>query len=137
MPSYGVSFSAKESFITAKLTEADQRAFSHQVLEVLRQNSAKLSAAGFDTSGRAGALEAKTDAAETREAEQLQAKEALLRATVASTTSTQEAYDLASATVNLIEGILGKDDPLVRLLRGLRPGMHHDPPTKPPASPNS
>jgi hypothetical protein len=119
----------------AKLTEADQRAFSHQVLEVLRQNSAKLSVAGFDTSGRAAALEAKTDEAEVKEAEQLQAKEALLRATAASTTSTQEAYDLASASVNLIEGILGKDDALVKLLRGLRPAMHHDTPTKPPTSP--
>jgi hypothetical protein len=37
--------------------------------------------------------------------------------------------------VNLIEGILGKDDALVKLLRGLRPGMHHDTPKKPPASP--
>jgi hypothetical protein len=119
----------------AKLTEADQRAFSHQVLEVLRQNSVKLGAAGFDTSGRAAALEAKTDEAETREAEQLSAKEALLRATVASTTSTQEAYDLASASVNLIEGILGKDDALVKLLRGLRPGMHNAAPTKPPTPP--
>ena len=121
----------------AKLTEADQRAFSHQVLEILKKNSARLSAAGFETSGRVVAVEAKTHTADIDEAGQTQAKEALLRATATSTTSTTEAYDLASASVNLIEGILGKDDPLVKVLRGLRPAMHHDTPTKPPTPPTS
>ena len=50
-----------------------------------------------------------------------------LQATQESATATDNAYDLASKSVSLVEGILGKDDPLVTVLRGRRPTLHNDP----------
>ena len=74
----------------AKLTEADKRAFARQVVEVLRQNTARLSGAGFDASSRVISLEGKAHEAEVKEAAQLDAQQAALRATDASNTATDE-----------------------------------------------
>lgn len=111
----------------ARLTDSDRRAFSHQVVEVLRQNAAQLTAAGFDVTARVTTLDGKAKEADVKEAAQLTAQQAAQRATDESTAATDAAYELASTTVNLIEGILGKDDPLVESLRQLRPGLHNGP----------
>ncbi|WP_309720135.1 hypothetical protein [Armatimonas sp.] len=111
----------------AKLTDADRRAFAHQVVEVLRLHAPQLSAAGFDVTTRLTQLEASAHEADVKEAAQLSAQQAALRATQESTTATDDAYDFASKSVSLVEGILGKDDPLVTVLRGLRPALHNAP----------
>jgi hypothetical protein len=115
---------SKEFVFMARLTDADRRAFSREVLEVLRQNAARLSAAGFDVTGRVTELGSANQTADVKEAAQLTAQQAAVRATQESSDANDHVYDLASASVNLIEGILGKDDPLVISLRQLRPGMH-------------
>ncbi|WP_394796026.1 hypothetical protein [Armatimonas sp.] len=111
----------------AKLTDTDRRAFSHQMVEVLQQNAAHLLAAGLDVTARQTELAAKAHEADVKEAAQLTAQQAAHRATEESSAATDVAYELASTTVNLVEGALGKNDPLVVSLRQLRPGLHNGP----------
>ena len=81
------------------LTENEKRAFARQLLEVLRDNTDRLTAAGFDPAARITDIETKADTADDKEAAQRAAQEASLRATSESNEATNAVYDLASQTV--------------------------------------
>jgi len=108
------------------LTEAQKRAFARELIEILVDHQAQLTAAGFTTATRITQLQTLAQAADDKEAGQVAAREAHRRATTESKAATKAAYDNASATIELIVGLLGKSDPLVKTLKNLRDEMSNE-----------
>uniref|UniRef100_UPI003217178C hypothetical protein n=1 Tax=uncultured Draconibacterium sp. TaxID=1573823 RepID=UPI003217178C len=104
----------------ATLNEKESRDFVSQVIVMVNQNAGLLTDAGFDPTSRVGTLQGKLQTADDAEGEQQKAQAAALDATKLANETLQLAYDDASAFVNLIEGLLGKDNSLVHKLRQLR-----------------
>ena len=105
------------------LTEGQQRAFARNILEILRDHEQELKDAGFDPQARTAQLEQLAQDAEDKEAAQTAAREAHLQATSVSQSATKAAYDNASAAVDLISGLLGKNHELVKVIKNLRDEM--------------
>ena len=110
----------------AKLTEDQKRAFSTRIVEILKDNAARLTAAGFNPVARTIDLAIKTHRANDKEAAQVEARRVHLKATAESQQATDESYKLASDTVELIVGLLGKDDELSKILRNIRDEMANE-----------
>jgi len=108
------------------LTESEKRAFAHLVAEILADNLARLRELGYDGSARLNELRTKERIAQEKEAAQLAARVALERSTAESVKATDEAYRLASDTVELIVGLVGKNDPLAHRLRNLRDELKNE-----------
>ena len=102
------------------LTHDQKRAFIHKIIEVLEENQQALNDAGFDVADRLIELNDAWALEEDSEAKQIQAMAASKAATEKSNTDLAAAYNLSSATVELIVGILGKDHPLVEVLKNVR-----------------
>lgn len=102
------------------LNEKEKRDFASQVAVITEQNAELLINAGFDPVNRVTALREKVDTTEKAEGRQKEAQAAALDATKHANNSLKAMYDDASAVINLIEGLLGKDHSLVRKLRQLR-----------------
>jgi hypothetical protein len=102
------------------LTESEKRDFVEQIIEIVGQSADKLNEKGFGSTGRLDSLKTKNQEAITAEAGQKKAETRAHEATKVAQQKLDDAYNEASATVNLIEGLLGKDDELVRTLRKLR-----------------
>lgn len=104
----------------ATLNEKESRDFVSQMIVMVNQNASTLTDAGFDPTARVSALQTKLQTADEAEGEQQKAQAAALDATKLANETLKLAYDDASAFVNLIEGLLGKDNSLVHKLRQLR-----------------
>ena len=104
----------------ATLNEKESRDFVSQVIVMVDQNAGMLTDAGFDPATRSDELKAKLQTADDAEGEQQKAQALALDATKHANATLRLAYDDASAFVNLIEGLLGKDNSLVHKLRQLR-----------------
>ena len=102
------------------LNEKESRDFVSQVIVIVNQNASLLTDAGFDPSSRSGELETKLQTADDAEGAQNKVQAAALDATKLANSTLKLAYNDASAFVNLIEGLLGKDNSLVHKLRQLR-----------------
>ena len=108
------------------LTENEKRAFAHLIAEILQDNLARLNGLGFNGSDRLEEIRAKEQLAQEKEAAQLAARVAEQNATAASVDATDSVYRLASDTVELIVGLVGKDDALAQRLRNLRDEMKNE-----------
>ena len=106
------------------LTENEKRAFTHLMAEILQDNLTRLASLGFNGNARLMELRAKEQIAQDKEAAQLAARVAHENATAVSVKATDEAYKLASDTVEVIVGLVGKDDALANRLRNLRDEMN-------------
>ncbi|MGQ8338408.1 hypothetical protein ACUNWD_17770 [Sunxiuqinia sp. A32] len=104
----------------ATLNDKESRDFVQQVLVIVNQNASLLTDAGFDPTPRTGQLQTELQTADDAEGAQQNAQAAALDATKVAQQTLEVAYNDASAVVNLIEGLLGKDHGLVRQLRQLR-----------------
>ena len=104
----------------ATLNEKESRDFVSQVIVMVDQNAGMLTDAGFDPATRSTELKAKLQTADDAEGEQQKAQAIALDATKHANATLRVAYDDASAFVNLIEGLLGKDNSLVHKLSQLR-----------------
>ena len=104
----------------ATLNAKESRDFVSQVIVMVDQNAGMLTDAGFDPATRSAELKAKLQTADDAEGEQQKAQAIALDATKHANATLRVAYDDASAFVNLIEGLLGKDNSLVHKLRQLR-----------------
>ncbi|WP_163324053.1 MULTISPECIES: hypothetical protein [Draconibacterium] len=102
------------------LNEKEKRDFATQVAVITEQNAQQLIDAGFDPATRVGGLRSKITEADEAEGRQKDAQAAALDATKASNEALASMYADASAFVKLIEGLLGKDNSLVRKLKQLR-----------------
>lgn len=91
-----------------------------QVAVITEQNAEQLVDAGLDPATRVSGLRSKITTADEAEGAWEAAQAAALDATKASNAALKDIYDDASAFVSLIEGLLGKDNSLVRKLKQLR-----------------
>ena len=124
------------------LTHDHKRAFIRKMIEFTEENEQALKDAGYDPSQRIGELTTLNDAQEQAEAEQLAAMAALKGKTQASNDALDVAYKNASALVELFVGFLGKEHPLVEVLKNIRDLMiieeargKEKAPEKPPEEP--
>lgn len=105
------------------ITEAQRRAFSHQIAEILGSNKTALKQQGLDVTAKLTDLQNRLNNAEKAEQEQLQAMAAAKTKTEASVKATNAAYELASAQVEAIVGTLGKKDALSQKIKMIRDSM--------------
>ena len=108
----------------SSLTHAQKLAFSREIAEVLVNNSVDLTAKGYDPTTKILELGTQSVSAEKAEADQQQAQAAAKQATIDSNSSMDTVYNNASGSVDIIAGILGKDDPIVQELRKIRGEMN-------------
>jgi len=104
----------------ANLNEKEKRDFINHVKSTVTDEAAALTAAGFDPANRVSQLGNEYEAANAAEIAQQKAQAESLKATRLSQETLKVAYDDASSLVNLIEGLLGKDNELVHKLRQFR-----------------
>ncbi len=99
----------------AKLTDADQKAFINKIIATIKNADikARLIANEWDPTQRTTNLENGNTSIMNDESLVTQLEAALKTAVDTRRTDLNNNYDLASATLSLIEGCLGKDDPLV------------------------
>jgi multidrug efflux pump subunit AcrA (membrane-fusion protein) len=102
------------------LTDAEKRDFVAQMIDLLQQSNETLAGKGFDPSAKIETLTNLSRQAETAEASQQQAMADAKKATVEAQKNLEAAYKEASASVELVTGLLGKDNELVSQLRKIR-----------------
>jgi phage-related tail fiber protein len=106
------------------LTHAQKLAFAREIAEVLANNSTELTAKGYDPTTKIADLGTQSVSAEKAEANQAQAQAAAKQATIDSNATMDTVYNNASGSVDIVGGILGKDDPIVQKLRKIRGAMN-------------
>ena len=102
------------------LNEKEKRDFISQTITIVENDATTLNDAGFDPTNRATQLKTELTAAEEAEAAQQKAQAEALDATKKANKTLKVAYNDASGFIDLIEGLLGKDNSLVHKLRQLR-----------------
>lgn len=106
--------------IMSKMTEAKKRDFVTQIITLVEENQEVLSDKGFDPTNRVDELKVKKTTADTTEIEQQKAAARAKEATAEANRTLDDAYDDASDFADLISGLLGKDDELVKKMRKFR-----------------
>ena len=104
----------------ATLSEAKKRDFVSQIISLLNEESTKLVDKGFDPSKIIKDLVNKNEASDKAETEQQVMAAKAKDATAFSQKKLDEAYREASNQVDLISGLLGKDNELVKKMRKFR-----------------
>lgn len=102
------------------LNESKKRDFVSQLVVIMEQNAQLLSDKGFDPTAKIQQLQQELTAAEEAEAKQSEAMAAAKNATQVANETLDVAYTDGSATVDLISGLLGKNDNLVLEIKKLR-----------------
>ncbi|RKD92128.1 hypothetical protein [Mangrovibacterium diazotrophicum] len=102
------------------LNESKKRDFVTQLIVVLEQNTQLLTDKGFDPTAKITQLKSEVQAADTAEGKQIEAMAAAKDATQLANDTLDVAYSDGSATVDLITGLLGKNDNLVLEIKKLR-----------------
>jgi len=102
------------------LNEARKRDFVSQLIVILEQNSPALSDQGYDPTSKITQLQTKLTAADEAEGKQHEAMAAAKDATKRANETLNDAYTDGSATVDLISGLLGKNNNLVLEIKKLR-----------------
>ena len=92
----------------SRLTLAQKLAFAREIAEVLNNNKAGLVTAGYDPTQKIEELGAESKIAEKDEADQQQVLAASRQATITANTSKDKVYNNASASVDVIAGLIGK-----------------------------
>ena len=103
------------------MSESEKRDFSRRMIEILGDNSERLTALGFNPSDTITTLGTLAAAADDKESDQVRAKEYTLNSTAASVESTGAAYKKASEVAEVVIGLVGRDDALARAIRQIRP----------------
>lgn len=102
------------------LTESRKRDFITQLIVIIEQNAGLLTARGYDPTAKLAQLKAEKASVDQTEANQREALAAAKTATQLALDTLNIAYTDASATVDLISGLLGKNDNLLLEIRKLR-----------------
>jgi len=102
------------------LTESRKRDFVTQLIVIMEQNAQSLSDKGFDPTAKIEVLKQEMTAADEAEGKQVEAMAAAKNATNVAQNTLDAAYTDGSATVDLIAGLLGKNDNLVIEIKKLR-----------------
>ena len=104
----------------SKQSESDRRDFVSLIISLTTEESERLIAKGFDPATKITGLTTKKEAADQAETAQTEAAAAAKRATAFSNEKLDEAYREASNLTDLISGLLGKEDELVKKMRKFR-----------------
>ena len=104
----------------AGLNDATKRDFITQLSVIIEQNAQLLTDKGFDPAAKIGQLKKELLVADEAEGKQTEAKAAAKDATRVAQDTLNVAYTNASATVDLISGLLGKNDNLLLEIKKLR-----------------
>jgi hypothetical protein len=104
----------------SKMTEAKKRDFVTQIITLVEENQEELTDKGFDPAERVDELKVKKTTADTAEIEQQEAAARAKEATAQANRTLDDAYNDASDFADLISGLLGKDDELVKKMRKFR-----------------
>ena len=112
----------------ADLTDADKQSFITEISGVLKQAEIKsaLTEKGFDPSQRATNLDNGLGAFGKADANEKQLEAARQAANELKRTLLEDNYKLASGTIGLVEGLLGRDHAVTRQLRQIRGGMNRE-----------
>ena len=102
------------------LNESKKRDFVSQLIVIMEQNAQLLIDKGFDPAAKITELKQEMTAADEAEGKQAEAMAAAKDATQVSNDTLDVAYTDGSATVDLITGLLGKNDNLVKEIKKLR-----------------
>ena len=102
------------------LNESKKRDFVTQLIVIMQQNAQLLSDRGFDPAAKITQLQQEMQAADEAEGKQVEAMAAAKDATRLANDTLDVAYTDGSATVDLITGLLGKNDNLVLEIKKLR-----------------
>ncbi len=101
-------------------SQADKIEFVTEATNLVALNTEKLTAAKFDPTEKVGELKAHIAAVDDAATVRNNARQVSKEATTAYNKTLKEAYKETSALVNMVEGALGSDDPLVQSLKDLR-----------------
>jgi hypothetical protein len=102
------------------LNESKKRDFVTQLIVIMEQNAQSLSDKGFDPANKIAQLKEEMTAADEAEGKQVEAMAAAKNATQVANDTLDAAYTDGSATVDLMTGLLGKNDNLVLEIKKLR-----------------
>ncbi len=102
------------------LNESKKRDFVTQLIVIMEQNAALLDNKGYNPAGKISLLKEEINNADNAEGRQREAVAAAKNATQQAQESLNIAYTDASATVDLISGLLGKNDNLLLEIKKLR-----------------
>lgn len=102
------------------LKDSEKRDFISQMITLMINESENLTSRGFDPTAKLVVLNEKNATAENAEIEQQQMAAKAMEATKTANTRLDEAYREASNLVDLISGLLGKEDELVKKMRRFR-----------------
>jgi len=102
------------------ISDTDKKSFIDEVTAALGANAADLTAKGWDPAQRITNLQNGITSVTNDEGIVAQLDLAFAKAVAARRADLDNNYALASASVSLVEGLLGKDHPLVRDLHQVR-----------------
>lgn len=102
------------------LNESKRRDFVTQLIVIMEQNSQLLTDKGFDPAAKIAQLKQEMTATDEAEGRQREAMAAAKDATMLAQDTLNVAYTDGSATVDLITGLLGKNNNLVLEIKKLR-----------------
>ena len=117
------------------LNESEKRDFLNQLVTIIDQNKERLTEKGFDPAVKIEQLNQKITVAQDAEARQADAAAAAKDATKLAQDTLEVAYVDGSATVDLISGLLGKNDNLVIEIKKLRKTGRSSKPKPDPVQP--
>ena len=102
------------------LNESKKRDFASQLIVIMEQNTQLLTDKGFDPAVKIAQLKQELTSADDAEGRQREAIAAAKNATQLASDTLNTVYTNASAAVDLISGLLGKDDNLLLEIKKLR-----------------
>ncbi len=104
----------------AKLNEAKRRDFITQIITLVEEEKDRLVANGYDPTNKVDVLKVKKQESDSSEIAQQEAAARAKEATRLSNEKLDEAYREASNFADLISGLLGKEDELIKRVRKFR-----------------
>ncbi|HKL33515.1 MAG TPA: hypothetical protein VJ919_13330 [Tangfeifania sp.] len=102
------------------MSESKKRDFVSQLIILLEQNAPALTDKGYEPANKIAQLQLEITTADEAEARQAEAQAAAKDATKLAQNTLDVAYRDASATVDLISGLLGKNNNLLGEIRKMR-----------------
>ena len=102
------------------MKESDKRDFVNQLITLTTSNQSLLIEKGFDPTNQLTEMQAASSEASSAEVAQQNASAALKEATALSNEKLSAAYKMASNFAELLVGLLGKDNDLVKEIRKMR-----------------
>jgi hypothetical protein len=103
-----------------KMNEAGKRDFITQMVTLIEESQERLKEKGFDPTAKVDALKVKKHEADTSEIAQQEAAAKAQAATKLSNEKLDAAYREASNFADLLSGLLGKEDELIKKVRKFR-----------------